>query len=98
MSIERHVPELARPGHKPLLLVDGARETPKDRKYLADYHRRLAERMAYVTIPDSDHYANSWGLVGASFYDALAVRRTVDALDGWMREVTEASACPTRRC
>ncbi len=84
-SIERSVPALREPGHKPLLLIDGSREEPENLAYLDDYYQRIGPPKSLARIPDSNHYVNTTDRWGAPVYDVRVVRATVDALDDWMR-------------
>lgn len=87
-DIERSLPDLAVEGHTPVLLLDGAREPAADRRYLAEYHRRMACPKAYHTLEDAGHYLNTIELVGpldGFLFDAEVARRAVEHIDGWFR-------------
>ncbi len=83
-NIEKFVPLLSRPGHKPLLLIDGENESGVERDYLREYFERLAEPKRHVTIPESDHYANTGRLFGLNLYDRGVMDRTVIEIVDWI--------------
>jgi len=45
-----------RPDHCPLLLMDNARDRPKDMDYTKHYFGAVTSKKKYVTVPDSGHY------------------------------------------
>ncbi len=85
-DLGNYAPYFASRGHKPLLLMDGARESPADRRYLEDYYRMMADPKRYVTVPNADHYANTTEIRGVVVYDRQVLSYTLDAIDGFLRE------------
>jgi pimeloyl-ACP methyl ester carboxylesterase len=77
---------LAGPGHKPLLLLDGARESPADRGYLGRYYREMAEPKRYLTVPNADHYSNTTEIRAVTVYDRQVLSYTLDAIDRFLRD------------
>jgi pimeloyl-ACP methyl ester carboxylesterase len=82
LALEYHASSWRRPGHPPLLLIDGEREPLADRRFLETLARQLAPPAAYRTVPDADHYLNSasWGRWVC--YD----RRAVETCTTWIVE------------
>lgn len=83
-DMSSHIDYFSTPGHKPLLLLDGGRETKADKAYLREYYDKISGPKRYVTISNSDHYANSHGFFGVKLYDIAVVKQTVDAIDKWL--------------
>ncbi len=80
LSIESHLEHLARPGHKPLLLIDGELEAKK----FPEFYSGISAPKTYVTLPDADHYANVADLGVLVIYDHSAVSQLVDTIDTWL--------------
>jgi pimeloyl-ACP methyl ester carboxylesterase len=85
-ELGNYAPYFASRGHKPLLLMDGARESPADRRYLQSYFREMADPKRYVTVPNADHYANTTGIRAVTVYERQVLSYTLDAIDGFLRE------------
>jgi pimeloyl-ACP methyl ester carboxylesterase len=83
-NLERHLEILSRESHKPVLLMDGELEREADRAYLRGYFDRMAEPKGYVTVPRSNHYANTISKTGVVLYDREVVNRTVDAIESFL--------------
>jgi hypothetical protein len=66
--------------------MDGARESPADRRYLQSYFWKMADPKRYVTVPNADHYANTTEIRAVTVYDRRVLRYTLDAIDGFLRE------------
>lgn len=78
------------PIHPPILLVDGAKESPDDLAFLADVAARMTGPKGYVTIPGADHYFGTRqdqdGSAAAVSYDPPVMNALVDALDAWLKK------------
>lgn len=85
-DLGNYAPYFASRGHKPLLLMDGARESPADRRYLQSYFRKMADPKRYVTVPNADHYANTTEIRAVTVYDRQVLSYTLDVIDGFLRE------------
>ena len=85
-DLGNYAPYFASRGHKPLLLMDGALESPADRRYLEDYYRQMADPKRYVSVPNADHYVNTTEIRAVTVYDRQVLRYTLDAIDGFLRE------------
>lgn len=88
LDLESRLERFALPGHPPLLLMDGERESRADRDYLARFAARVAPPVRYVTIAESSHYANTRELrrAGLAVYDRRVVGETLRAITDWMAE------------
>ena len=74
--------------HKPILLIDGELEDPKDKIYLRDYHQSLTEPKQYVTIANSDHYMNMNGerSLKSIFFDKDVADRHTEAISEFLED------------
>jgi pimeloyl-ACP methyl ester carboxylesterase len=86
IDLGNYAPYFARRGHKPLLLMDGARESRADRRYLKDYYRGMADPKRYETVPNADHYSNTTEIGAFTVYDRQVLSHTLDTIDGFLRE------------
>jgi dienelactone hydrolase len=81
---------LDHPTHPPVLLVDGAKESPEDLAFLADVAARMTGPKGYVTIPGADHYFGTQpdqdGSVTTARYDAPVMDALVESLDAWLNK------------
>ncbi|RMD93565.1 MAG: alpha/beta fold hydrolase, partial [Calditrichaeota bacterium] len=66
--IDSHLSYFQKPDHKPILLIDGGRENLADLEFLRNLARQMKSPKKYVTIPNSNHYANSKGFGPFIFY------------------------------
>lgn len=87
-DIAKYLPYFSSEGHKPLLLIDGELESKEDLEFLRNYFQSIGEPKQYVTIADSDHYANTTRFEWLTAYDRTAVRDTVNAIDAWAASQT----------
>lgn len=87
VALEYHLDWWSRPGHVPLLLMDGEYESLADRRFLAELARRIAAPVWYRTVPCADHYLNTANCGGGVSYD----RRAVDTCVRWILEWLHAS-------
>ena len=55
-------------------------ESEADRAYLRGYFDLMIEPKAYVTVPRSNHYANTVSGMGLAFYDREVIDRTIDEI------------------
>jgi len=78
------------PTHPPILLVDGAKESPDDLAFLADVAARMTGPKGYVTIPGADHYFGTRqdqdGSAATAPYDAPVMDALVESLDAWLKK------------
>jgi len=88
LALEYHLESWQRPGHPPLLLIDGEREPAADRRFLEGLAHRLTPPAAYRTLPGADHYLNSasWGRWVC--YDRRAVETCIAWITGWIVQQT----------
>ena len=84
-TMQRHMPLLAKPGHKPVLFMDGELESRTARRYLRDYVKHVADPKRYVTIPGSNHYINTVREGGMNLYDRRVMNRTTAEIVRWLR-------------
>jgi len=56
---------LSRPGHKPILLIDGETEGMANREFLSNVASRIRPPMTYVTLPGTGHYVGVYNLFGS---------------------------------
>ncbi len=84
-DIERFTPYFASAQHKPLLLLDGERESGAERSFLAEYFKRLSEPKTYFTISNATHYCNTGGIRTLSIFDRRVVNDTVSIIDKWLQ-------------
>jgi dienelactone hydrolase len=81
---------LDHPVHPPILLVDGAKESPDDLAFLADVAARMTGPKGYVTIPGADHYFGTRqdqdGSEATAPYDAPVMDALVDSIDAWLKK------------
>lgn len=86
-DISGYLPYLSGPTHKPILLIDGDLENEADKRYLRAYYDSMSQPKQHLTIPGSNHYANTpsrqWLL---TFYDEAVVNETVDQIDVWLKK------------
>lgn len=88
-DVSAATPLYARPGHVPLLLVDGGLERAEERAALRAAFDAMSEPKRYVTLEGADHYANAAGLTddnALGFADARVTRELVDAIDATFRD------------
>ena len=55
----------SRPGHKPILLIDGETEGMANREFLSNVASRIRPPMTYVTLPGTGHYVGVYNLFGS---------------------------------
>jgi len=84
LPIENHMAYFEQPGHKPLLLLDGATESAEDREFLRQTYAEMAEPKAYVTLPNADHYANVANLGSLIIYEPEVAAQLVSEIDTWL--------------
>jgi pimeloyl-ACP methyl ester carboxylesterase len=89
IDLSNHMPSLAKPGHKPILLIDGEREPERDRMYLASRADSIAEPKSYVTLRASDHYSNTAGFGSVVIYDYRAVDELLSVITSWISRHSE---------
>ena len=82
---------LARAGHKPVLLVDGAREGAETQRFLADLIERMSPPVTYVTLELSGHYCGVYNLFGSRrvFFRRDAFQEFVDLIIEYVASVEE---------
>ena len=83
------LPYFSRPGHKPLLLLDGGLESESEQAWARDFFDRMVPPGKYETAAESNHYLNSvdLGFHLAVLYDERPVRATVGFIDDWLDDV-----------
>jgi pimeloyl-ACP methyl ester carboxylesterase len=79
-----HIQYFSSTNHKPLLLIDGGLESEDDRIFLQDYYAKITDPKSYVTIPKSDHYANTTAFLQFNLYDHTVVNETVVEINQWI--------------
>jgi hypothetical protein len=85
-DIEKYIPYFSSPGHKPVFFIDGSLENKKDILYLREYYRQIEHPKKYLTIKNSDHYANTSGIIffwGISIYDKEVIDQIVTVIADW---------------
>lgn len=84
LPLENHLDYFSRPGHKPLLLIDGELEDQADRLFLGEIFDLLVEPKDYITLTDADHYANVANFGSLVVFDQRVVETLVNAIDDWL--------------
>ena len=82
---------LARAGHKPVLLVAGARERAETQRFLADLVERMSPPLTNVTLELSGHYCGAYNLFGSRrvFFRRDAFQEFVDLIIEYVASVEE---------
>jgi pimeloyl-ACP methyl ester carboxylesterase len=84
LPLENHLDYFSKPGHKPLLLIDGELEGESDRIFLREIVEMIVEPKEYITLLDADHYANVANFGPAVIYDRKVTEALVDAIHKWL--------------
>jgi len=90
-SLENHLDALSRHPHKPVLLMDGGLESQANRDYLKGFFDSMVEPKTYVTVPRSNHYANTISKFGLALYDREVVERTVLEVEAFLNRAPSAA-------
>jgi pimeloyl-ACP methyl ester carboxylesterase len=90
-AMEEVAPYFAGPDHKPLLLIDGERESEEDRDYLRRFVEGTGGAVQYDTVAESNHYCNAKEFAGGRWvlYDKQVVRATLDLIESWIERIAE---------
>lgn len=56
---------LKRPGHMPILLIDGENERAADKRFLGKVAADITPPLVYVTLPETGHYVGVYNLFGS---------------------------------
>jgi pimeloyl-ACP methyl ester carboxylesterase len=56
---------LSRPGHKPILLIDGEKEGASEKIFLRNVASEISPPLKYVTLPAAGHYVGVYNLFGS---------------------------------
>jgi pimeloyl-ACP methyl ester carboxylesterase len=56
---------LSRPGHKPILLIDGEKEGTSEKIFLRNVASKISPPLKYVTLPGAGHYVGVYNLFGS---------------------------------
>jgi acetyl esterase/lipase len=72
------------PGHKPLLILLGEYDAPRDHEFAREHFGEFAEPKRLVTIERSDHYANTGQALGLVFFDRAVKQQLVGELVSWL--------------
>jgi pimeloyl-ACP methyl ester carboxylesterase len=56
---------LSRPGHKPILLIDGEKEGASEKIFLRNVASEISPPLKYVTLPAAGHYMGVYNLFGS---------------------------------
>jgi pimeloyl-ACP methyl ester carboxylesterase len=84
LILDAHLDALSRPGHRPLLLIEGDREPIQQRDYLARLYDRIAEPKAHLTLHLADHYANVADLGPLTIYSQRTMNELTNAIDDFL--------------
>ncbi len=88
--IDNQVEYFATEEHTPLLLLDGELENAEDRAFLADLVAQMTGDVTYVTLENSDHYANTAGFMGPLIiYDKPVFENLVQTIVDWLNNLAE---------
>lgn len=71
--------------HKPVLFLDGERETGQDREFLQWYYCRTSWPKQYVTLSKADHNCNVVVRDGRIYYDPAVMGQAIEVMDLWFR-------------
>lgn len=80
------LPELVKWGHKPVLFIDGGRESRLDQCFLNEYVRRVSYPKHYVTVNGADHNSNVRQRGERIVYEPSVIGSTVGLIDSWCQE------------
>lgn len=80
------LPALSQPTHKPVLFLDGERESHADRKFLADYVYRCSFPKKYITIGKTDHDCNVGLIANQVYFDPAVMKELVEIIGQWHLE------------
>ncbi|MCB0111975.1 MAG: alpha/beta hydrolase [Caldilineaceae bacterium] len=83
LPLENHM-DYFTANHQPLLLIDGALESPADQAFLADLYQEISEPKAYLTLAGADHYVNTANVGPLVIYDQRALAELVEEIDQWL--------------
>jgi pimeloyl-ACP methyl ester carboxylesterase len=86
LFIENHMTYFTRPGHKPILLLDGALESKADRQFLREICAEMVEPKRCHTLKNADHYANVINVGRVVIYDQPVLDALVGQIDSWLRK------------
>jgi len=86
-DISRFIPQLSARGHKPILLLDGEAEEPRDLHYLRAFFDTIGEPKRYHTLRGADHYGRTVNLGGYVLYDRAVIDEVVDQIERWSAEI-----------
>jgi dienelactone hydrolase len=100
-EIPAYLDYFSQPRHKPLLLMDGERESEADKAWLRLYYAKVAAPKMYATVSGVNHYLNTadFGFQGSILYDAAGAGVSVALIDRWLDAVrtNAAPATPAHR-
>jgi dienelactone hydrolase len=87
INMETMGARLGVPGHKPVLLIDGAGESAADQRFMdAMVRDSIAEPRAHLRLRTGDHYANILNLGALVIYDRGVLAQLIEGIDSWLRE------------
>jgi hypothetical protein len=85
-GLERHLPTLRSPTHKPLLLLVGELLPREEREYFHRYFEEIAPPKALITLTNSDHYCNTGSGAGLVIFDHRVISQTVQTIHRWISQ------------
>ena len=88
-DIMHMLPLIQRWDHKPLLFVDGERETAPDKLFLASYFQKVSYPKGYVTLMGMTHHCNVQWYRHPLYYDPAGMEQAVTVLDGWYEKTAD---------
>jgi pimeloyl-ACP methyl ester carboxylesterase len=89
ISFEKSLVFLSRPGHRPVLFIDGGSEAIKDLQFMRRVYDEIAEPKHYLTLADTDHYANTANFGPFVVYDKRVIQELSQSIAGWLNKTGE---------
>jgi pimeloyl-ACP methyl ester carboxylesterase len=88
LALEELAGIYSRNDHPPLLLLDGERESQKDREYLENLAATMAPPVKYQTVENADHYLNVQSPLAGGWvvFDRSVLADFIQLLDDWMAD------------
>ncbi|XOF35091.1 MAG: alpha/beta hydrolase [Candidatus Electrothrix sp. YB6] len=80
--------------HKPVLFLDGERESGPEKRFLQWYYCRTSWPKEYHTLKRANHDCNVTTRNNRIYYDPAVMDQTVDILDQWFRQVEDQPQMP----
>ena len=94
LALDAHMAALSRPGHTPLLVIEGGGEPAPQRDHFAGLYHRIAAPKAHLVLPQADHYANVADLGPLTVFSQSTMTELTNAVDGFLSPSPGAGPFP----